>query len=356
MSEHHQHGPSTMPMLAQCPCYEGGESSEAAAQGTKLHERVAAKLGGDPFAASMIFKLTDEEVAAIDFCADFVRENIAGPWHLEAKIEHQNDDFETVYFGTADLHTESGPLIISDFKFGQERDYYAQACGYALPLMEQRGVTNCLFYFIYGKLQIVRALWIGIEEARETVNRILEAATNPVKQPTPCDYCSWCAKRLTCPALANTVETIASHYDEAVEIKSWHPSEVTHPDTIAYFLGLARIAETWADSVKHRATEMFNQGVPIPGYAQQARRNVSVKDINAAFQRSGLSADDFMACCGVTIGKLTDKYADANILSKDKARKQLEECLGDAISISQSFSLVKERTKKEPINAHIEAK
>lgn len=354
LNQHHPYGPSRLPMLALCPCYEGGESSEAADQGVMLHDNTARALINSylPLAP-----MDPEEKEAFDFCVSFVEINIPQPWAIEKRIEHQNDEFETVYFGTSDLNTAEGPLIIADFKFGQERDYYAQACGYALPLMEQRGVSNCLFYFIYGKLQIVRPYWISIEEARETVERIIAAAKDENKKPAPCEYCSWCAKRLTCPALVNAVERIAEGYGDEQTFITWHPSEISKPEIISYFLGLARIAETWADSVKHRATEMFNQGVPIPGYAMQGRRNVSIKDINAAFNRSGLTADDFMACCAVPIGKLSEKYADANILTKDKARKQLEEVLGDSIAVSQSFSLVKERTKKkELIDANLTEK
>jgi len=121
---------SSLPKLAQCACYESasGESSPAAARGTKMDEAFRFALSGD---RTLIDKLdADEDKQAVIWAVDRVIEISEGKGILsdESKLKVKTPGIDHV--GTEDCRIPS--LCIScDLKSGQVRDYENQMMAYA---------------------------------------------------------------------------------------------------------------------------------------------------------------------------------------------------------------------------------
>lgn len=136
-----------------------------------------------------------------------------------------------------------------------------------------------------------------------------------------CDYCTFCAHRVTCPALTGQVEagarTPSPDEWEALAPAIRDPAAITDPAVAAKALTVARYVSTWADAIRAKAAELAKSGATFPGWRLQERRGTrEVADIEAAFQRTAISAADFLRACMLSLPKLGDAVAKARSLSK----------------------------------------
>ena len=69
-----------------------------------------------------------------------------------------------------------------------------------------------------------------------------------------------------------------------------------------------------------------------------------VRDLNEAFNAVGLSAEQFMGACSLTLGKLYDAFAEANDVSKAEGKRQVQALLADVfLPTAYTNSLTKSR-------------
>ena len=54
----------------------------------------------------------------------------------------------------------------------------------------------------YGEPQHAQCYTLTREQCHKILTPIMDRAQSPDAQPTPCDYCGWCARSVTCPAPA----------------------------------------------------------------------------------------------------------------------------------------------------------
>jgi hypothetical protein len=351
--------PSSLPMLAQCPRFESGGDREFADDGTRRHEALAENLKAhcrsmeldEPVAAPLMAELDEESAEAVQWAADYIRLHAPMsdyPLRIEERVHPLRSDF-TPYFengGTADAICGSH---LFDFKW-RERNYDEQLAAYALALCEQ-GHETVTVHILFGATRRAQSYKLDEESARALVDGVIEKATAPDAQPSPCDYCGWCAHRLTCKPYLRTVKRVAEGYaDEPLlsQVKTWHPSDITTPEEMALVLTIKRkLLDGWGKSVEFHAKEMAKemvekQGLQLPGYelkSSEGKQHVS--DVAAAHEALGLPVSDFLKCCALRLNSskkypdrvgVTDAWAAANGVKKTPAKKRVTEKLGALIT------------------------
>jgi hypothetical protein len=350
---HHALSPSKFPAWEQCPCFESGPAGEAAEHGGMLHERLARHLHGrgNPFEG-----LETEDRESLEWAAEQIRELCEGAASggIEERLTYRHKPKgKPFFFGTADVvaYGPDNSAILIDFKSGEVRDHRAQVAGYAAALMsEHPEVETVTAWLLFGRYRRAISHTFTRAEAVELVESIIARRTDPQRTPAPCDYCAWCAERMTCPALNARAVAVAEHREDwRGELPAeWHASQITNPEQMARALTLAKFVTEWADAVKHHATELAKGGVEIPGFKLQERRGrKEISDIAEAWNliEGTIEQPAFLRCCSLSIPKLADAVATAAGIPKARAEREVSERLAPVtIEGKPSVSLVKDRT------------
>jgi hypothetical protein len=189
--------PSMLPKLEGCPVYVSQwTTSPAAERGTRV----------DKWIRDRIHILTDHEPLPED-----ERETVmwgvnkllelAGDHKLECRETHLAMSVPALSkVGTADALCVDGGWL-ADIKTGQVRDYLAQAAAYSWACMERYFTDYWVAHIIYVDQRLVRTYEFTIEQAEKITWRAVDRATWVHAQPTPCEFCDWCANKDTCKSL-----------------------------------------------------------------------------------------------------------------------------------------------------------
>lgn len=327
--------PSSLPALAQCPCFESG-SSEYAEDGTERHHALSEHFAGDD---SRLEMLDDDQVDAVRWAAEYIKVNAPMLDHridFEKKLKVQDD---SLGFEDDDLANMVGtPDVVCgnhlfDLKW-RERDYTAQMAAYVWMICGQ-GETNgpIKVHLLFGANKRAEVFTIDWRSAADIVIPIAARARNPERTPVLCDYCNWCAVKLTCPALKVRVDAVVSaRPDWALE--GYDTVFMTDGPEMAKALRIARKLKAWCEAVEWRAKELWTkEGVQIPGFElkeRQARQYIT--DVTSAFNLSGLPQDKFLACCEPRLNTsktyaeklgIIDVYAEQTGIKKAPAKKEV---------------------------------
>jgi hypothetical protein len=352
--KHHHLSPSKFPAWKTCPAFESDSAERKdAGEGTRQHAALANILDGkeskDP-------SLPPDTMETVKWAADYVRTLAEDhPMKIESRVTYATPDSfapkgkSVVYHGTADAIVIKGNLAdIADYKSGgDDRDHRPQLAGYALALFSMRPRLKTIrCHLLYGRLRKVDSWSLSQADAAGVVLPILDARNDPARQPVACDYCVFCARRTTCPALCEKVQVVADvDQNENLAELIREPTAITDPKVMSKALTLARHVSIWADGVRKTATEMAKGGVPLPGYRLQERRGSrEITDTKAALEQTGLNLDDFLDACKVSIPKLTAAYAKSRDIPKRQAGEELESAINGIVSERHpSLSLVVKR-------------
>lgn len=326
--------PSSLPMLAQCSAFESS-GGEFAALGSQRHAALRAHFGGDD---ALLDALDEESQAGIRWAAEYIRCHAPMADHAiawETQRSFVAPDFSDIS-GTPDA--TCGDHLF-DLKW-RRRDYDAQMAAYALMLLEARPGATITAHLLFGEPQHAQRLTFDRASAERIVGSILDACREP--KPSPCDYCGWCAKRLSCPALVEPAKRIAHGYtDGSLNILAWHPHVMESAEEIDTALTIARVVTKWCESVEHHAKEaVLKRGLALPNYELKERSGRQfVADVKRAYELLKLPADDFLRACDVRLNtsKTTEKIgldslvAAAEGLKQAPAKREVERRLADVI-------------------------
>lgn len=329
--------PSSLPMLAACPRWEPGVAGEAAEQGSLRHSALAKHFAGEPDA---LVELDDEQADAVKWAAQQIR--ILGACSdytpvFEHTLTAPIDDFDDIT-GTPDCVVG---LDIFDLKW-RERDYTAQMAAYALLVlnqpygMPQPVAETVRVHILYGAFRKIETLQFTLETARKIVVDIVNGAGRG--EPTPCEYCSWCSRRIICEAYTKRVNAVVAGREDW-ELGGYHTSEVKTSEEAGKMLRIARLLKGWITAAEFRAHTMATKEGIIPeGFKLKSRAGKRfITDAAGAFEALDISQADFLTACEVRLNtskKYPDKagvidvFAKANGLKKGAAKKQVEEKLG----------------------------
>ena len=258
--------PSNLPKLAVCACYESNPvAGPAAARGRMLDRAFRAELLGLDERKPLSEKLTADENSAVKWAVAMVQSMAGGE-----RIFADEEDCRVQVLGipgTADAVVPTR-LIHFDLKSGVKRNYREQMAAYALAFMEACFATSWTAHLLYCDLREIETLRFTYEEAFELVDRTVKAFHDPGKSPTPCEYCSWCAKADTCPArlalVADGLKAAKDSFDfDAV---------VADAKTLSEFLRACAVVEEFRDRAKKAAVERLKTGGELPGWRLVTRR------------------------------------------------------------------------------------
>jgi hypothetical protein len=344
------HRPSSLPKLAKCAQFIGGEGGrDLADRGILRHKYFAALLKSE--AVTICDQLTDEERDGVAWAVDYVRSHAnmsSWPLEIESKLKWDGADFEPRR-GTADVKCGNE---IFDLKW-EVYDYEAQMADYACGLL-QRGHSMVTTHLLFAKRKSFQIQAWTQENAEKLVGEILKRAGKA--DATPCEYCGWCARQMTCPALtakANEIASVRENVDEADKeaFDRWlqdgaHASSLEDEAVAGRVLRIAREIKGWCESVEHHAKELAEKrGIVPSGFKIQSRQgNRFVRSVAEAYPLSGLPQTEFLAACEVKLSTLSEAYAAFHQLKKAQAERDLTGKLGDVIQRKAStISLVEEK-------------
>jgi len=248
--------PSSLPKLAECPCYESAPyTSEAASRGTMLDAKIREYLATNALEVS---GMEADDVYAIQWGAQTIRE-IAGDSPIISLESELWVDISGLKGGTMDVLIPEKRILV-DIKSGQIYDYKHQMAAYALGCMEKHYVAEwtAILAFIDQKRTVSHTFTYA--HAKEIVNAVLARVNDPQKRPTPCDYCDWCAKSSTCSARLGLAETAASLTSDRFDILLSNPVE------LGKFLTQCKHLDSFREKAEEKAKLLLSNGEQVDGW------------------------------------------------------------------------------------------
>lgn len=392
---HHPSGPSNFPAWAECPCYDGegdlddldveelnqlearneeaDDAEEAGAdeapkkepkpdakmRGSLQHEAHAKAIHGvnDAFAG-----LSEREEKEARWAAETIvsRARGAGYEPYEVQVEQRvsllGSDFKEIYFGTSDI--EYGPFV-EDVKYGDERNYFPQLCGYALPKMEREGLSRVQGALHYARYRRTRIFVISKETSERVVYGILARRQSPVREPKPCQYCSWCRHKVDCPAInAKVAALVNAREDWALKLPTARASLASNDPVVLgamRFLWKAYI-EPWGQGVEYLSSQLADRGITPLGFdarSYKGRKKLGQPVAVAhALKAAGMTTSSIVGTARFSPKRLAEGYHAVMGGTKADAARAVEEILGKAGLITQgepTVRLIRSKTAEDDI-------
>ena len=340
--------PSSLPFLAQCPCWESSEGTGARDKdaGTLRHSLLKTMLDNPDQKQFAVEGLEPADVESVEWAAEYVRCHAPmsdHPLRVEYHVNPMDAEFKPLFEHGGTLDVACGNVLF-DLKW-RERDYGAQMAAYALDMFQEHGFEEIIVHLLFGESKRAQVLKFTEAEALALVNGIIAKVNDPNKKPTPCDYCGWCSRRTTCPALLERANAVVAGRDDW-KLDQWHASKIENAEQMGKALRLARQLSDWCESIEHHAKEMaLKQGqIPVGFKVQTRQGNRFVSSVTDAFPLVGLPQAEFLKACDVKPSSLFEAYAAFNGLKKATAEKEVERKLGDKMQRKPStVSLVVEK-------------
>lgn len=331
---HHQHSPSTLKWKAVCPGWTSDQTGDmtAADDGTIMHEA---------YETGNLNGLSEEH-------AGLVRQAIGFTDELERGADQVLREFRMQVLGgrtrgTADRVIIRGThAIVFDLKTGygyidhpkenKQSHSYVAGVFEAHPFLE---TIEAIFY-VPRRDEVLRHTWVRAKDW-DYLAAVLTAVLTGAESHTEADLvpteegCFYCARRgMGCPALTSKMMVLAKKYEELEIVENVHSSALTDPNKMAQLLTIAKVAERFADSVKHHANQMALGGTPIPGYSLRERagkRKITspAAALNIAMRLSeqfglGLEPVDIVGHCDMPIGELETVLTERADSREDRER------------------------------------
>lgn len=346
--------PSSLPMLAACPCWESSGGNDDTNAGTQRHIAFARALSNDP---EPFRDLRKDDHDSVEWAAEYVRMHAPTSDHemrLEFHLNPLDTEFHPIFENGGTADALCGPHLF-DLKT-RERDYNAQMAAYALAMFQEHGWDQVHVHLLFTETKRPVKFTFTETEAADVVNRIVAAVKEPNRQPTACDYCGWCSKVLNCPAhLSNAVKIARERQELSMQAKvafeAWvgqgaHTSAIEDPALMGEVLRVARVLANWCDAAEFRAKDMAIKEGKIPsGFKLQSRQgNRFVASVADAFPLVGLPQAEFLKACECKPTLLFETYAGFHGLKKPAAEREVERKLGEVLQRKASTqSLVVEK-------------
>lgn len=256
---------SLLPKLAECACYESkqGEAGPAAQRGTKLDARFREALQTGKLNDNDLAK---DDIKAVKWAIKQVKA-IAGDNPIisdEALLKVQTPGID--HIGTEDVRIPDIQRSV-DLKTGSIRSYYQQMAAYAYGNMESHFCESWTCYLVFCDQKEVVEHHFTLEQAKGIVESVIAAYNDPNKKPSQCAYCSWCAKKDTCPAVVQPVQEVRSIMEKDQNLAVLRQEIVDDPERLARFLQLNKVFESeLVRPLKDAAKDQLEQGQELQGW------------------------------------------------------------------------------------------
>jgi hypothetical protein len=173
-----------------------------------------------------------------------------------------------------------------DLKTGARRNYREQMAAYALGLMGAHFAGEWTAHLLFCDQREIETIKFSYEEAHAIVDQVVKSFNDPGKKPSPCEYCSWCAKADTCPARLAMVGESLAVADPGFDFDA----VLADPEKLGKFLVASAVVEDFRDRAKKIATERLKTGGTVPGWKLVTRKGsefVDCETVGHHIQRIG---------------------------------------------------------------------
>lgn len=307
-----------------------GESSLYAEIGNRIH----AVLAGDTKIV-----LTDEEQEIVHRCNYQYNEVYASMPDEVGEVTHSILEKRFWYGDTwsgqidrIDFFSEQVALVV-DWKTGRNPQGNAesnlQLRAYSVLVKKNYPALKRIFVAIIQPLAapytIAEYDEADLAAADDQIQGIVDAALAPNAPRTPSpDACKYCRAKTICPEAGGVASELAVITPASVPALS--------NEAISDYLEKADVVEPFIEALREEAKKRLQDGQEIVGRKLQAgRTSRSVEDITTAFERTGLSSDQFLSACKLSVPSLEKIFATSNDIKPKEAKAKLEAMLGDVL-------------------------
>ena len=309
------------------------EDSEAARQGTRVHE--ALDTGNleqlSPDECDLFEDLRQQEHAQLsDWQTD------SGPLERRSEIRlylRREGHFLPVLTGQPDLvFVQGARALIIDRKLGRRRvadpgenwqlKTYAVLLSRSEPQLEEITVAVQSPYFCYLSYTFSRA---ELDRIYETVLVVLSSLSDP-GPPAPGPHCQFCQARLICPAARTEAETATLAKVIKLPLGEGAAKLLTQ---------IKRAKSLFQEIESHYRRLLEREPAAIPGWTLEpgAVRRTIDDPIKALEQLSELfSTQEFLACCTPSIPELEKAWAKKKGQTASRAKESFKTLLGDLLT------------------------
>jgi hypothetical protein len=326
---------SLLPKLAECPCYESkqGEAGPAAQRGTKLDGRFREALATGELNE---VDLPKDDIKALKWALKEVRK-IAGKNPIisdEALLKVQTPGIE--HEGTEDCRIPNIQTS-GDLKTGIQRSYFSQMAAYAYGNMESHFCEEWTCYLIFCDQKEIVEHKFTLHQAKNIVNGILDAYHDPERLPQPCQYCSWCARKDSCPMVVQPVKE-AHAIMESANLAVLRDEISNDPARHARFLEINKVFESeLVKPLKDLAKKKLESGDCLPGFKLSSVKGSEYFDrvsIVRAAIKGKWGMDDLVDALGGTMSgstfrELCEKYRTPVIEEEAKRKDGFNKIIED---------------------------
>lgn len=329
--------PSSLPKLAECALFTSAPgASPAAERGTLLDRALRELFLDDP---TTFDTLDAEDKAAVEWGVAELR-TLSGGYHVETREEYLGMEVPGLSRpGTADAVCVRAKWV-ADCKTGAVRNYRQQLAAYSLACMQEHFADSWTAHVIYIDQRLRRTYDFTREQAEATVSNIIAEASSRLADPTPNEYCGWCANYNTCRAIVRQSSEALTLVHSETSLTEIRDKILADPIQLSAFvsnwkLAEKAIAEPAIDALKAKLSD----GKEIPGWKvsstagrdyveadaiAKASANVSKETLILAMggKMSGKNYRQFCAECGVEVDEQAVKCgAPITTLRQIKAKK-----------------------------------
>lgn len=192
--------PSSLPYIAQCPCWERLPSppGSAALRGTAMDTvlRMWLQAPETPTERLHTEHLTVEDLNKLSWAKDTILSKCdSHPVQTEkVKCRFKYDVEGIIISGEMDAYCPETSTVF-DLKSGKIRDYNHQMLPYAVFAMKDTGSKNAETNLVFCDHQVVKGRTFSYDEAYSTLAIMALAWSDPNKQPVKCHACAYCKHR-----------------------------------------------------------------------------------------------------------------------------------------------------------------
>jgi len=256
--------PSSLPKLAECALFTGAPGASAAAErGTLLDRALRELFIDDP---TTFDTLVAEDKKAVEWGANELRV-LSGGYHIETREEYLGMEVPGLSKpGTADAVCARAKWV-ADIKTGQVRNYRQQLAAYALACMQEHFTDSWTAHVVYIDQRLRRTYDFTREQAEATVSNLIIEASSRTAEPTPNEYCGWCANADGCRALVRQSSEALALVQSETSLTEIRDQILANPVSLSAFASNWKLAEKQiAEPILDALKERLGAGEDIPGW------------------------------------------------------------------------------------------
>lgn len=331
---------SSLPALDKC----GGWASKpfdtsATLMGTARHEALEdfVKLND----RTKLDALPAVEAEGVEWAADIIKLTTTDTHPMEWEQKGALEAPDVTISGQWDLINGQKGFDLKGQVETNGKDYTPQIAAYALMAMDRGGFDEIEYHLLYATPKVHKTVNFTRAQAESIVSRVVDNVIEGELNPN--SYCSWCNHAASCPAMTETISKLSEEFSN--ELQNYDPNNLADPVNLNRALLMVRALKPHLDEIERLAKEHCMNGGSLEGFDLKKRAlPAKVRDLNEAFNAVGLSAEQFMGACSLTLGKLYDAFAEANDVSKAEGKRQVQALLADVfLPTAYTNSLTKSR-------------